>query len=62
MGEMYEALQQLYYPALSQARGILFTSEKWKYFCWETLADRLGGWVLILIFLQSTLDYLKCKQ
>ena len=60
MGEMYEALQQLYYPALSQARGILFTSEKWKYFCWETLAGWLG--LDITIPRESTLDYLKCKQ
>ena len=35
MGKMYEALQQLYYPAPSIAREL---RQKWKYFCWETLA------------------------
>ena len=37
MGEMYEALQQLYYPAPSLA-GRNYLLQKWKYFCWETLA------------------------
>ena len=39
MVEMYEALQQLYYPAPSLAREELELLQKWKYFCWETRAD-----------------------